>query len=159
MTFDAGISFDHRRRPALVPEHGVDLGSLGAVRQFVDEQSRALGLAPESVDDFVLAANELATNVVRHGGGRGRVWVWCVDGVVFCQMTDRGPGMADTADAGEAPSAPTAMTGRGFWMIRRMTDRMSIETGPSGTTVTVAIAIAPAVNLGLVEPREDRLAE
>ena len=36
---------------------------------------------------------------------------------------------------------PGALTGRGLWMIRKLTDRMRIETGPAGTTVTVATAI------------------
>jgi anti-sigma regulatory factor (Ser/Thr protein kinase) len=128
-------------RPRDAPGHAVDLGSLAAVRSFVDQHARSTGLPSDAVDDLVLAANELATNVVRHGGGQGRVWVWCAGGAVFCQMKDRGRGMPDPGEAGESPSPPGALTGRGLWMIRRLTDRMRVETGPSGTTVTVATAI------------------
>ncbi len=128
-------------RPRDAPSRMVDLGSLAAVRSFVDQHARITGLPSDAVDDLVLAANELATNVVRHGGGHGWVWVWCTGGVVYCQMTDRGPGLTAPELAGESPSAPGALTGRGLWMIRKLTDRMLLETGPGGTTVTVATAI------------------
>jgi anti-sigma regulatory factor (Ser/Thr protein kinase) len=151
MTYVGGSS-DRARRPMITevasavrprdaPGCAVDLESLAAVRSFVEQHARSAGLPADCVDDLVLAANELATNVVRHGGGHGRVWVWCADAVVFCQMMDRGPGLADADGVGELPSAPGALTGRGLWMIRKLTDRMRIDTGPAGTTVTVATAI------------------
>jgi serine/threonine-protein kinase RsbW len=121
-------------------EHAVDIDSLGAVRDLVHGMATGCGLPPSAVDDLVLAANELATNVVRHGGGRGLVRLWCADDTVFCRMTDYGPGMPEPPASGEVPP-PHALTGRGLWMIRRMIDRLEIDTGPHGTTVTISMSI------------------
>jgi anti-sigma regulatory factor (Ser/Thr protein kinase) len=40
--------------------------------------------------DVVLAVNELASNAVRHGAGRGRLRMWGQDGAVCCQVQDAG---------------------------------------------------------------------
>jgi anti-sigma regulatory factor (Ser/Thr protein kinase) len=117
------------------------MASLAAVREAADREGRRNGLTASAIDDLVLAANELATNVVRHGGGAGRMWLWRANGRVFCQVIDDGPGMPDADHCGEEPPGPSAVAGRGLWMIRRFTDAMDIETGPTGTTVTVAVAI------------------
>jgi anti-sigma regulatory factor (Ser/Thr protein kinase) len=119
-------------------ERLVDIDSLGAVRDLVNRVASECGLASSGVDDLVLAANELATNVVRHGGGRGLVRLWCADDTVFCQMVDYGSGMPSSSASGEPPP-PHALTGRGLWMIRRMADQMEIDTGPRGTTVTIGM--------------------
>jgi anti-sigma regulatory factor (Ser/Thr protein kinase) len=120
----------------------VDLASLGRLRDAVTRCATDCGLAGLAVSNLVLVANELATNVVRHGGGTGRMWLWCADRRMYCQVIDAGPGLSDPEAAGMSPSEPTALTGRGLWLVRQMSDRLHIRTGPGGTTVTVAVTSA-----------------
>src|SRR5262249_48129950 len=99
------------------------------------------GLDEDSRDDLVLIANELATNVVRHGGGTGRMALWCEGGFMLCQISDEGPGLPDPAHAGLASSTPDAVTGRGMWLVGQRAHRLDIASGPWGTVVTVAMAV------------------
>lgn len=126
-------------RPDDAAAYAVDLPALAQLRHAVTRHGQQFGLAEGPLGDFVLIANELATNVVRHGGGVGRMWLWHLDGCVYCQVADRGPGMRDPHNAGHKPSDPNALTGRGLWLIRQMSNQVHIETDGRGTTVTVTI--------------------
>jgi anti-sigma regulatory factor (Ser/Thr protein kinase) len=128
-------------RPDTAAGYAVDLPALVALRHAVTRHGQQLGLAEGRLNDLVLIANELATNVVRHGGGVGRMWLWRRDGCVYCQVVDRGPGMSDPSHAGEKPNDPNALTGRGLWLIRQMSHQVHIDTTAQGTTVTVTIPI------------------
>ncbi len=98
------------------------------------------GLSSQRVTDLVLIANELTSNVVRHGGGTGSLRLWHDDTTIYCEVADRGAGIADPEHAGLLRSRPDAVTGRGLWMIRQLSDEVKISSGPAGTTVTVAVA-------------------
>jgi hypothetical protein len=43
-------------------------------------------------------------------------------------------------DAGTRQPEPTALGGRGLWIVRHLCDDLVIETGPKGTTISAAIA-------------------
>lgn len=131
----------HARRPHDARAYGVDLRSLAAVRAAALLHGRQYGLSDGPLHDLVLIANELATNVVRHGGGVGRMWFWRRNGCAYCQVSDGGPGMQDPASAGEKPTDSNALTGRGLWLIRQMSDHVDIDTSNDGTTVTVTVPI------------------
>jgi anti-sigma regulatory factor (Ser/Thr protein kinase) len=133
-TPDGGVT-----RPPDASSHVVDLPSLGRLRDAVTRGATECGLSGPSISNLVLVANELATNVVRHGGGTGRMWLWCADGCMYCQVVDAGPGLSDPEAVGTSPSEPTALTGRGMWLVRQMSDQLHIRTGPGGTAVTVAM--------------------
>jgi anti-sigma regulatory factor (Ser/Thr protein kinase) len=102
-------------------------------------------LGEHAVSDLVLIAHELATNAVRHGGATsadpGRLRLWAVDGLVVCQVHDAGPAPEDLATIGLAPVGPAASHGRGLWIVRRLTERLHIATGPSGTTITATVPL------------------
>jgi len=44
-----------------------DVGQLGAIRAFVEQQAQALHVDPETIYDLTLAVNEVATNIMVHG--------------------------------------------------------------------------------------------
>ena len=44
-----------------------DVSELATIRDFVELQTGALGVAPDAMYDLVLATNEIATNIVVHG--------------------------------------------------------------------------------------------
>jgi CheY-like chemotaxis protein/anti-sigma regulatory factor (Ser/Thr protein kinase) len=128
-------------RPAGTPALAVDRDALAAVRHTVTGYARTSGLDDEAVNDLVLIANELAANVVLHGGGDGELFLWRADGKVFCQVSDHGPGMAEPELAGTAAVDQHTVTGRGLWLIRQMSDSLAVDSGPDGTTVTVGVRL------------------
>lgn len=130
------MSKAERRPPEPAVVCPIDLATLGTAREAIAGFGAARGLSPDVLDDFVLAANELTTNVIRHGGGRGLMRLWHDDGTVFCQVSDNGPGMPrEYANAGRP--GPRAVDGRGLWLVRLMATSTTVDTGPGGTTVTI----------------------
>jgi CheY-like chemotaxis protein/anti-sigma regulatory factor (Ser/Thr protein kinase) len=129
-------------RPAGTPALAVDRDALTAVRRTVTGYARASGLDDEAVNDLVLIANELAANVVLHGGGDGELFLWRADSKVYCQVSDHGPGLAEPERAGTVAVGQHTVTGRGLWLIRQMSDSVTIDSGPDGTTVTVGVRLA-----------------
>src|SRR5687768_14732821 len=86
----------------------VDLASLGDLRQAVSRHAKRCGLIGTAAKDIVLIANELATNIIRHGGGTGRIWLWCSGDRLYCQASDCGAGMHDPERAGAVRADPSA---------------------------------------------------
>jgi anti-sigma regulatory factor (Ser/Thr protein kinase) len=113
----------------------IDLAGLAGLRTTVAARASELGAA-EVRDDVVIVAHELATNVVRHGGGLGRLRMWRENGRIVCRVSDSGPGMPQKR---ERPIS-CRPGGRGLWIARRLAD-VRIETGPSGTVVVAALPL------------------
>jgi serine/threonine-protein kinase RsbW len=116
-----------------------DGGQLAMLRHTVSKYATEVGLRGARCQDFVLAVDEVVTNAVRHGGGRGRLEVWVADGRLWFRVSDAGPGLAAPLPA-RAPE-PTLPGGRGLWITNHVTDDLTIATGPLGTTVTGAMAL------------------
>lgn len=74
-------------------------------------------------ENILLVAAELATNNIKHAGGRGMIQVWQQPGPVLDILSlDYGPGIADIAQA-EQDGYSTANTfGKGLGAIRRLSD-------------------------------------
>jgi anti-sigma regulatory factor (Ser/Thr protein kinase) len=129
-------------RPSGTPALAVDRDALATVRHTVTGYARGSGLDDQAVNDLVLIANELAANVVLHGGGAGELFLWRASGLIFCQVTDHGPGMAEPERVGTVAVDQHTVTGRGLWLIRQMSDSVDIASGPDGTTVTVGLRLS-----------------
>jgi len=133
------------------PAHGGGLllelefaeGSLYLLRQAVAVHAAAAGMGGQSARDVVLAVNELASNAIRHGAGRGRLRMWDQDGAVCCQVEDAGRaprGGRPGAGAGPGAAGWPYVHGHGLWVVRLLADQMSAVSGPRGTCVTVWFA-------------------
>jgi serine/threonine-protein kinase RsbW len=85
----------------------------------------------------VVAVNELLTNAVRHGGGRGRVRLWREPGAVVCEVGDDGPGLPLERFDHPARPAPDQPGGWGLWLAGRLTDSFETIKG-DGTTVRIS---------------------
>lgn len=127
----------------LTVDEPFDADRLYALRATLSAHASRLGAAPALIDRLLIVAGELATNAVRHGGGRGRLRLWPRDGSWYCQVSDEGPGFADPA-AGHSWPDPTATGGRGMWICRQLSDNLVIATGDRGVTVTVVLGPLPA---------------
>ncbi|HEV3226867.1 MAG TPA: sensor histidine kinase, partial [Acidimicrobiales bacterium] len=67
-----------------------DLVNLHLVRRHVAVVAAANGLSMRRVEELVLAAHELASNSVRHAGGRGVLRMWNDAWTVVCEVSDCG---------------------------------------------------------------------
>ena len=112
------------------------------IRHEVAARLTAAGVAGDRLQGFVLAVNEVVTNVVLHAGGTGRVRLWLAGGSAWCSVTDSGPGIP--ARYLSAPEVPEAFEvgGRGIWLAYQLCDEVTMATGPIGTTIGLRIAFA-----------------
>jgi len=120
----------------------VNLALLAQLRDRVAAAARGYGLTVQRVNDLVLIANELSSNVVRHAGGSGNLRLWSDGRAVYCEVSDTGKGLSDPDHAGLRQSRPEATGGRGLWIIRQLSDEVHIQTGPHGTCVRVGVRLA-----------------
>ena len=115
--------------------HEVRNRHLVPAREFV--RSNADGLAPDRREDLVLAADEIITNSVKHGGGQCRVAMWDEDGTIVCDVRDAGH-ITDPLVGRLAPSAEST-AGRGLWLANHLCDLVQIRSSQAGTTVRLRI--------------------
>jgi anti-sigma regulatory factor (Ser/Thr protein kinase) len=110
-----------------------DAPGLPSVREFIAVHAGRAGLPEQRIADLQLAANELATNAITHGGGVGRLRAWRVAGQLVCEVRDRG--RADARLAGRTLPGPDSTSGRGLALVNYVSDLVRIHTGPDGTAV------------------------
>jgi anti-sigma regulatory factor (Ser/Thr protein kinase) len=129
--------------PVLDRTFGAD--EIAIVRHAVQECLVAAGFAGERLQSFVLAVNEVITNVVLHAGGSGRIALRAAGDSTWCTVTDSGPGIP--ARFQRPPEVPEAFEvgGRGIWLAYTLCDEVTMATGPIGTTIGLRMAVnAPA---------------
>lgn len=128
------------RRITPLPEQLSDLRSIPFRRdpeQFRERLARELAaenVAEAKALDMLLAATEIATNAMVHGGGVEEVRVGRSDGRFVCEIIDRGPGFDDPA-AGYL--APRAGVGSGLWVARQLTWQIDFFESPRGFTARI----------------------
>jgi anti-sigma regulatory factor (Ser/Thr protein kinase) len=112
-----------------------------AIRHQVAERLLRVGLVGDRLQGFVLAVNEVITNVVLHAGGHGRVVLWLTAGSAWCTVTDSGPGIPEQYQ--RPPDVPEAFEigGRGIWLAYQLCDEVTMATGPIGTTIGLRVAL------------------
>ncbi|SEG87834.1 anti-anti-sigma factor [Nonomuraea solani] len=113
-----------------------DRNSLYALRAALEAHAARAGLPEGRTADLVLIVHELATNVVLHGSGTGRMVMRAENGVLYCHVTD--PGITTTRS--ETPAWPYE-PGHGLWIARSLSDRYAAGQSPAGTTVSVGFLL------------------
>jgi anti-sigma regulatory factor (Ser/Thr protein kinase) len=114
---------------------------LGGVRRMVADAAHRVGLAPERVSDLVIAASEVATNSVRHGGERGWMRVWADDLAICCEI--HGEGRISDPLVGRVRPSTTEIDGRGMWIANQFCDLVQIRSGPAGSIVRLRMDLSP----------------
>jgi anti-sigma regulatory factor (Ser/Thr protein kinase) len=122
------------------PTEGVLRGVFGehdlpATRRTVAQYARRCGLSEEQVEVLELAASELATNSVRHGGGTGTVAMWLESAAVVVEFSDSGH-VADPLTGRLMPPLD-AVGGRGVYLVNQLCDLVQLRSSDRGTTVRV----------------------
>jgi anti-sigma regulatory factor (Ser/Thr protein kinase) len=110
-----------------------DAGCLVDLRAAVLGSAARAGLDTAAAGEFVVAVNEVATNSVRHGGGRGTAWIWHAGDGVFAQVADAGH--LSRPLAGRLPPPDATAGGLGLLLANSLCDLVRMHTGPEGTTV------------------------
>lgn len=107
-----------------------DTGTLHTARDRIRACASRAGFGEDQAEDVVLAIHELAANVIRHGGGEGRLRVWALAGGLHCQVDD---GVASELAVNSLPCEP----GHGLWVVRQVASQMQTLSSPAGTSVQV----------------------
>ena len=110
-------------------------GDVPATRRTVAQWARSCGLPDDRVEVLELAASELATNSVRHGGGSGTVAMWLDKGAAVVQFTDSGT-VLDPLTGRLTPSLDSE-GGRGLYLVNQLCDLVQVRSSERGTTVRV----------------------
>jgi anti-sigma regulatory factor (Ser/Thr protein kinase) len=121
--------------PPAIPfvELNFGLSELSKLRHVTVAWATGHRLAPEQVEELVLAVNEIAGNSVRHGGGRGRLRMWRDGDALVCEVSDRGA-IRDRL-VGRVQPEPFAAGGRGVWIVNQVCDLVQIRSSRSGSVV------------------------
>jgi anti-sigma regulatory factor (Ser/Thr protein kinase) len=119
--------------PGSVLRGGFGAADVPAVRHTVVSWARSCRLAADQVELLELAASELATNAVQHGGGSGTVALWTEPGAVVLEVRDDGPGTDPLA--GRRPPGPDGAAG--LYLLHQLCDLLQLRTSADGTTVRV----------------------
>ncbi|GAA5042018.1 sensor histidine kinase [Streptomyces similanensis] len=130
-------SWERRLAPVAVDgrEAVLDFAAdLSEVRAFVAETAGALGLSGERAGHLVFAANEVATNAVRHGGGHGRISLRRAGRRIVCDVANPARGGVEWY-TGYLPPDRTRGRGHGLWTVRQLCDLVEIDTDGGVTTV------------------------
>jgi anti-sigma regulatory factor (Ser/Thr protein kinase) len=109
------------------------LDDLPELRDLVTIRASAAGLDRDKALDLTLAANEIVTNSICHGGERGTLRVWGEDGAVVCEVSDSGH--LDSAMTGRVAPLPSVRGGRGIWLANQLCDLVQIRSCPKRGTV------------------------
>jgi anti-sigma regulatory factor (Ser/Thr protein kinase) len=127
---------DSLPEPARTPrELPFDRGTVRLVRRFVGVHAIDAGVSGARVEDLVLAVDELATNSVRHGGGRGLLRVWEDDAVLLCEVRDGG--LIEDPLVGRVKPSGDRVGGYGMWLVHQLCDLVQVRSSPAGTVVRI----------------------
>lgn len=114
-------------------------GELHVVRAMVAMFLDATAMSRDRGYDLLLAASEVATNSVIHGGGIGNFRVWVNSDTVVCEFRDSGH--LDDPMAGRWCPPLESFGHRGLWIVNQLCDLAQIRVFPSGTVVRLHMAI------------------
>jgi anti-sigma regulatory factor (Ser/Thr protein kinase) len=118
---------------AVAQELAFQAGDLVAVRGLVYRRATGARLDATKAANLVLAVNEVATNSLLHGGGKGTLRVWDDSSALTCEVRDSGTFNSPLVDR-ERPAAG-ASGPRGLWLANQLCDLVQIRTFATGTAV------------------------
>lgn len=109
-----------------------DADHLHDLRRLVGNEAHRAGIGDRS-EDFVFAANEVATNSLAHGGGKGAIRLWTTDRSVVAEVWDHGQ-IQDPLVGRRRPPL-RRLGGHGLWMANQLCDLVQVRSREDGTVV------------------------
>ena len=118
-----------------------DAESLLKVRATVAKFATSVGCSATRATELVSAVNEVATNCVIHGGGRGSLRMWREQDTLIADVRDQGVYNVPLGDRRRPTDKPG--DSRGLWLANQLCDLVQIRTTADGTTVRLHLKIDP----------------
>jgi anti-sigma regulatory factor (Ser/Thr protein kinase) len=118
----------------------IEAGALTTFRTLVTAAATGAGIDQARVANVVMAANEVATNSLRHGGGKGILRVWRDDGALIVEIRDHGRFDRPLVDRERPPADAGAP--RGLWLANQLCDLVQIRSDSVGTVVRLHMRCA-----------------
>jgi anti-sigma regulatory factor (Ser/Thr protein kinase) len=115
------------------------IDDLGVVRGMVMAWAQSAGLGGMRASDLVLAVNELASNSIRHGGGRGVLRSWREADRLVCEVRDSGR-IADPL-VGRGLPLEESPNGRGLWLVNQLCDLVQLRSLEAGAVARLHMAL------------------
>ena len=112
---------------------------LHLLRDLIAARATAAGLSRARAYDLELSVNELATNSIRHGGGRGTLALWREPDAFLCEVRDAGT--ISWPLVGRERPLPERLNGRGVWIVNQLCDLVQIRGLPEGNVVRVRMGL------------------
>jgi len=94
--------------------------------------------------DLGLALDELVANAREHGTPPIAVHAW-YDGRLVMTVSDGGRGFDLASIVRDHPPVMLGKRGRGLWIVRQVTDHVSVEMAPNFTCVRVELTHEPQI--------------
>ncbi|HEU0238006.1 MAG TPA: ATP-binding protein [Micromonosporaceae bacterium] len=120
--------------------HDVAAADLARIRQWVRRNALQVGLPAMRTEALTLAANEVITNAIRHGGGAASVTITTTVRNVVIEVRDRGTA---SFSASVAQPAPTEQRGRGLWLAQQLCDELVLSGSHDGMLVRLSSRFDP----------------
>jgi anti-sigma regulatory factor (Ser/Thr protein kinase) len=114
-------------------EFAYSAGDLPALRARIAVSAGRSGLGGRRLRELQLAATEVATNSIRHGGGQGVLRTWNDNHRLVCEFRDAGH-ITDPLVGRSRPDA-RQLGGRGLWLVHQLCDLLEIRSTPETGTV------------------------
>lgn len=137
---EAGFAQPLPPPPQEAAEFPFDVHSLAMVRSLVAERARAAGLEGARASDLLLAANEVASNSVRHGGGSGVLRVWSGEDRLLCEVENSGS--IDDPLVGRRRPGADQSGGFGVWIANQVCDLVQIRSARGRAVVRLHMRTA-----------------
>jgi anti-sigma regulatory factor (Ser/Thr protein kinase) len=119
------------------PSASIDLvlqpGSLHDLRDDVARQAAYAGMSAGRAADAATAVNEVASNSLRHAGGRGVLRMWQTGDAFICEVSD--DGYIHEPLVGRIRPDVEGLSGRGLWIVNQLCDLVQVRSTTAGTTV------------------------
>jgi len=132
-----------RGRPVLpvarsLAERTFRFADIPAVRRVAAAFGARAGMGVAKLSDFVLAVSEAAACAVAQGPCTARLRLWTTGNRAFCEVCGDGMLLADGPQGARQGDAELLRR----WLLHRLCDHVSVESGPQGVRVLLSMTVA-----------------
>jgi hypothetical protein len=121
--------------PQWLAERSFRRRDIPAVRQFARALGARAGMKPGRLSDFVLAASEATASATVCGPCTARVRLWVTGNRAYCEVRSDGALASSPARPGEEEALR-------HWVLRRLSDYVSVASDSDGVWVLLSMAAA-----------------